>query len=112
MENNSPLTISSEKLQRITDAVSVLMEDLSPMLTRLTPEERENLQRLESASVPLIEKIMNLMNSNPQFLIPSAEIPPAQRDWRTISSLIPISNILHQLCEALDDTLLQVGSEL
>lgn len=112
MENNSPLVIPAESLQRITDAVAILVQDLAPILKPLSPLEREVLQNRSATSTPLIEKIMNLMSANPEFLVPAAEIPPAQRDWRTISALIPISNTLHQLCEALDDTLLQIGAEL
>lgn len=107
-----PLAITPEKLQAITDAAQALVNDLGPILITLTPIERELMRQNEQLSTPLIEKIMNYMLDNPSFLNPETAPKAGQNDWKTIAMLIPISNALHQLCNGLDDTLLQISIEL
>jgi hypothetical protein len=107
-----PLAITPEKLQSITDAVQALVHDLGPILLTLSPEERELIRQKEQSSTPLIEKIMNYMVDNPSFLNPETSQLAGQIDWKTIATLIPISNALNQLCNGLDDTLLQISIDL
>lgn len=112
MNSNLPIDLSPEKLQAITDAVQHLVTELGPILISFSNEERELLRQTEAFSTPLIEKIMNYMLTDPAFLQPELNVSAVQSDWKIIAALIPISNALKQLSTGLDDTLLQINSEL
>ena len=112
MENKVSIEISPADLQSIKDAIAVLQAKLGPMLIALTEEERRSLFKMGEASRPFVEKVLEYVVSNPEFLPPFTDVGEMQKDWKAISDLLPIFNAMSQLCSNLDDTLMEAGSEI
>ncbi|RAI83871.1 hypothetical protein [Algoriphagus yeomjeoni] len=112
MENKVSIEISPADLLAIKVALAVLQAKLGPLLIALTDEERRSLFKMGEASRPFVEKVLEYVVSNPEFLPPFTDVAEMQKDWKAISDLIPIFNGLSQLCSNLDDTLMEAGSEV
>jgi hypothetical protein len=112
MDNKVSIQIPAADLKAIKDAVAVLQAKLGPLLIALTDEERRSLFKMGEASRPFVEKVLEYVVTNPEFLPPFTDVPEMQKDWKAISELLPIFNVLSQLCSNLDDTLMEAGSEV
>lgn len=112
MENKVSIEISPADLKAIKEAVAVLVAKLGPVLIALTKEQRRKLYKMGEASKPFVEKVMEYVISNPEFLPPYTDVPEMGKDWKTISELLPVLNALMQLSSNLDDTLMQAGAEV
>lgn len=112
MENKVSITIPSADLKAIKDAVAVLVAKLGPLLIALTESERRGLAKMGEASRPFVEKVLEYVRSNPEFLAPYSDVPEMEKDWKAISELLPVLNALLQLSSNLDDTLMKAGAEV
>lgn len=112
MENKVSIVIPSADLKAIKDAIAVLQAKLGPLLVALTEVERRSLFKMGEASRPFVEKVLEYVVSNPEFLPPFTDVAEMQKDWKAISDLLPIFNAMKQLCSNLDDTLMEAGSEV
>jgi hypothetical protein len=112
MENKISITVPSADLKAIKDAVAVLQAKLGPLLIALNAQQRKDRNKMGEASKPFVEKVLEFAVSNPEFLPAFASEPEMQKDWKAHSELGPIFNILSQLTSNLDDTLLELGSDL
>ena len=107
MDNKVSIQIPPADLTAIKDAVAVLQAKLGPLLIALTDEERRSLFKMGEASHPFVEKVLEYVVTNPEFLPPFTDVPEMQKDWKAISDLLPVFNVLSQLCSNLDDTLIR-----
>lgn len=112
MENNVSITIPPADLKAIKDAVAVLVAKLGPLLVALTEDQRRKLTKMGEASRPFVEKVLEYVRSNPEFLAPYSDVPEMEKDWKAISELLPVLNALMQLSSNLDDTLMKAGAEV
>lgn len=112
MENKVSITIPPADLQAIKDAVAVLVAKLGPLLIALTEDQRKSLAKMGEASRPFVEKVLEYVSSNPEFLAPYSDVPEMKKDWTAISELLPVLNALMQLTSNLDDTLMKAGAEV
>jgi hypothetical protein len=112
MENRVSITIPPADLKAINDAVKVLQEKLWPLLIALTVDERRALTNMGEASRPFAEKVMEYVETNSEFLHPYSNIAEMQKDWKVIGDLSSVYNAMNQLTSNLDDTLMEVGSEV
>lgn len=112
MTNKVSIEIPAADLKAIKDAIAVLVAKLGPLLIALTEEDRKKLFKMGEASRPFVEKVMEYVVSNPEFLPPFTEVKEMQKDWKAISELLPVLNALMQLTSNLDDTLMEAGSEV
>lgn len=112
MENKVSITIPPAVLADIMAALAVLQEKLSPLLISLTVKDRERLVKMGEASKPFVEKVLEYMKSNPEFLPPYTDMAEMEKDWLVIIQLLPVYNVLSQIFSNLDDTLMELGSEV
>jgi hypothetical protein len=112
MDNKVSIQVSPSDLQAIKDAIAVLQAKLGPLLIALTEEERRSLYKMGEASRPFVEKVLEYAVTNPEFLPPFTDLAEMQKDWKAISDLLPVFNVMSQLCSNLDDTLMEAGSEV
>lgn len=112
MDNKLSIEIPPGDLQAIKDAVAVLQTKLGPLLIALTSDQRRDRAKMGEASRPFVEKVLEYIRSNPEFLPAFANPDEMDRDWKAHEELSPIFNALNQLLSNLSDTLLELGSDL
>lgn len=112
MENKVSIVIPNADLQAIKDAVAVLQAKLGPLLIALTSDQRQSRTKMGEASKPFVEKVLEYIRSNPEFLPAFANADEMDRDWKAHQELNPIYNLLNQLISNLSDTMLELGHDL
>lgn len=112
MENKISIVIPPADLQAIKDAIAVLQAKLGPLLIALTADQRRDRTKMGEASKPFVEKVLEYIRSNPEFLPAFANPDEMDRDWKAHQELNPIFNILNQIVSNLSDTLLELGYDL
>lgn len=112
MENKVSIVIPPADLQAIKDAIAVLVAKLDPNLVSLTLEERKSLNKMGEASRPFVEKVVDYVETNPEFISPFNKVEEMEKDWKLINQLGPLYNTLNQIVTNLDDTLMEAGAEV
>ncbi|RIW15916.1 hypothetical protein D0X99_10890 [Algoriphagus lacus] len=112
MENRVSYTIPAEDLKQIKEAIAVLQTKLDPNLLSLTIQGRKDLNKMGEASRPFVGKVMEYIETNPEFKSPYNKPEEMNKDWTLINQLGPIYNVLNQTVSNLDDTLMEAGAEL
>lgn len=112
MENKVSIVIPPADLQAIKDAIAVLQAKLGPLLIALTNDQRRGRTKMGEASKPFVEKALEYIRSNPEFLPAFANADEMDRDWKAHQELNPVYNLLNQLLSNLSDTLLELGYDL
>lgn len=112
MENKISIEISPADLQAAKDAIAVLQTVLGPILIALTAKERSKRNKMGEASRPFVEKVLEYSQTNPEFLPAFANVAEMKKDWKANSDLGPLFNALNQITSNLNDTLLELGSDL
>jgi hypothetical protein len=85
---------------------------LLPFLINLTKEERIRLPKLGTASVGFDEKCCSFMASTPALVPGYVNQAELAKDRALRITLSDVWRELRKLCEKVDDTLMQVGSEV
>ncbi len=85
---------------------------LMPFLFNLTKNERIQLPKLGGASLLFDEQCASYMATAPNLIPPFVEVAEVAKDRALRLVLADVFREVNKLCEALDDTLMQVGSEI
>ena len=85
---------------------------LLPFLLNLTKDERIQLPKLGSASLAFDEQCASYMATAPNLIPPFVEAAEVTKDRNLRLVLADVLREVNKLAEALDDTLMQVGSEV
>ena len=85
---------------------------LLPFLLNLTKDERIQLPKLGSASLAFDEQCASYMATAPNLIPPFVEAAEVTKDRNLRLVLADVLREVSKLAEALDDTLMQVGSEI
>lgn len=112
MENRISYVIPAADLKLIKDAIAVLQTKLDPNLISLTIQERKDLNKMGEASRPFVGKVMEYVETNPEFKSPYNNVEEMNKDWTLINQLGPIYNVLNQLVSNIDDTMMEAGAEV
>jgi hypothetical protein len=64
------------------------------------------------ASRPFVGKVIEYVETNPEFKSPYNNVEEMNKDWTLINQLGPIYNVLNQIVSNLDDTLMEAGAEV
>lgn len=85
---------------------------LMPFLLNLTKDERIQLPKLGSASLAFDEQCASYMATAPNLIPPFVDAAEVTKDRNLRIVLADVLREVSKLAEALDDTLMQVGSEI
>lgn len=80
-------------------------------LINLTPQERQALPKMGSATQSFVSKALEIAGNNPQFVPPYVDVPAMQKDYDLAMRLQGIEMQLASLLEKVSDTNLAAGSE-
>lgn len=110
-KNQVSISLSAADLQAINGAVATLQGKLQTIMIALTKEERMVLPKMGDKSVTFVEKALEHALANPTLVPPYVNVAELQKDVVAVQSLLKVLNPLLQLCEGIDDTIMQAGSE-
>lgn len=104
--------IPDADIKKVKDAMKIIMDTLSPSLIALTAEERRTMLKMGDGTEPFVEKVLDYIDSNPQFLPTIVNSVEMKKDWKVWGQLIPILRMVDQLQSNLNDTIMEAGSEV
>ncbi len=110
MLSNMNASITPAAMQKIRDAIGVIRAEL-PFLIALTPEERKEKVKMGAKSLAFVQDALAAAQNNPQILPGSFSTPDFKSDVDLATQLSEIDDLLQSLAAAVDDTLLETGSE-
>jgi hypothetical protein len=110
-ENRISITVSPEDLEALQTAVATMQTILAPYLITLNPTDRQTLAKMNNASLPFVQKVMDYATTNPQFVPAYIDLPELKKDVDAVDTLLQIYRPLEQLFTNLDHTVMLCGSE-
>ena len=111
-ENLVSFDIPDEDIQKVQDALKIVSDIMRKYLIALSPEQRRKMLKMGDGSEPFVEKVLDYVKSNPQFLPAVLSAEEMEKDWKVINQLLPIMRTIDQLASNLNDTIMEAGSEL
>lgn len=111
MENRIAFNITTAEKDAILKAISDLDSLLAPLLIALDNREKQLLPKMSDKSIPFVEKVMQYMKSDAQFVPSYINVAEAENDFTAFSDLREFLRPLAQITENLDDTAVLSGSE-
>lgn len=111
MSNNLKQTaFSSSDQKEAMQAIATLQQKL-PFLVNLSPEERRSLPKIGDKTRIFIQKAMEVVTQNSDFLPRSFVVTEMQREVELYEGLYPVLLAIAQLHELLDDTYMAAGND-
>jgi hypothetical protein len=111
VENRGPIKLSVEDKTAIANAVNVLTTKLQPYLIALSPNERNNLPKINDKTFSFVNKATEYAGTNPEFTPIHIDVDSLTADVNTVAALRSIAGVLEQTVAYLNDTILLTGSE-
>lgn len=110
-DNRISATISpTDKTAIMTKLTEI--KALMPFLLNLTKDERIQLPKLGSASLAFDEQCASYMATAPNLIPPFVDAAEVTKDRNLRIALADVLREVNKLAEAIDDSLMQVGSEI
>jgi len=111
MENRIAFNITEAEKEDILKAVETLKDKLQPLLIALDKRDKQMLAKMSDKSIPFVEKVMQYMKTNPEFVPPFINVTEAENDFKSFTDLREFLRPLLQMTDNLDDTETLAGSE-
>ena len=111
MDNRIDFNITTAEKAAILQAITDLNNLLKPLLIALDPKEKQSLPKMSDKSIPFVEKVMQYMKSDAQFVPSYINVTDTDNDYKAFSDLREFLRPLAQITSNLDDTAVMAGSE-
>lgn len=111
MENRINAELSEtdrDKILNLLNQVRLLL----PFQVNLTPEERKSLVKMGDKSRPFVEQTLIIAEQDESFLPRSFDVNAMRQDKELYEAMSPVFVQISMLFEAVQDTMLLVGSDL
>jgi hypothetical protein len=109
-ENRVSAVLSQADRDAVVAAIETIRAKL-PFLVNLTPDQRRAMLKLGDKSVAFVNRASEVAAQNTGLLPAAFELAEWQKDADLLLALRSIEVALNPLSEAIDDTLMVVGSE-
>jgi hypothetical protein len=106
-----PIKLSADDKIAIANALNVLTTKLQPYLVALSPNERNNLPKINDSTFSFLNKATEYAATNPEFTPIQIDVDVLASDVNTVAALRSIAGVLEQTITYLNDTILLAGSE-
>lgn len=107
---NIDATVTDTQRAAVFAAITQVETNLD-FLINLTPQERQALPKMGSATQSFVSKALEIAGNNPQFVPPYVDVPAMRKDYDLAMRLQGIEMQLASLLEKVSDTNLAAGSE-
>lgn len=111
MQDRIDATLPAEDKEAVLAAIREARAKL-PFLIDLTPDERKTLFKMGESGRPFVEASLNLVESDDSFMPRSFDKSKMRADNDLYESLLPIYMQLAPFFDAVEDTIMLVGSDL
>ena len=111
MENKIDYDIPDEVIIDVTGKLNYIVGVLEPYLIALTPQERHELPKMSDKTIPMVEKIKDYTQSDPQYVPSFMDVEALKQDMKVYGQLMPLLHIIRGLGDGLDDTTMEAGVE-
>lgn len=110
-DNRISATMTAQDITDINAALTTIRNKL-PFLMSVSNQERQEMAKMGDKSVGFDEKCAAYMVSNPEYLPGFIQIAEINKDRALRAQLLQFFPNLKTLCEAADDTMMVLGSEV
>jgi hypothetical protein len=110
MNKLNQATLTEKDQQEVMQAIAVIRQKL-PFLVNLSKDERRTLPKLGDKTRIFVQKAMEVVDQNDNFLPRSFDVPNMRREVNLYEGLYPILLSLAQLHELVEDTYMSAGNE-
>lgn len=110
-ENVLSIQIPESDVRQVTEYLNKIQEILKPYLIALSPDERRQLLKMGDKTVPFVDKTLDYVKSNPEFVPIYMDVKEFEKDAVTVKNLITMLNPTIQIEQGLKDTEMLAGSE-
>lgn len=107
-----PTSGANLDLHAVQNALACLRQNLDPIMIALREEDRRTLLKMGVASKPFVERTLDFMHSNPEFISPLINTEEMRANFDFIQTLTPIFRECKQITRNIDDTLMLLGSDV
>lgn len=111
MQNKIDAALSAADRDKILDFLRQSKE-LLPFLIDLAPEERKTLFKMGEQGRPFVEGSLNLVEQDDSYMPRSFDKAEMRKDNDLYEALLPIYMFLATFFDAVEDTMMLVGSDL
>ena len=109
--NRISKVLQADELSKITECINTLKGELD-FLHNLTPRERKNLPKINSANKIFAEDSIHILEGQPAWIPAALTATEARKDLKLYEQLEPIILELDGLVRKLKDTQMIAGSEV
>lgn len=110
-ENVLSIQIPESDVKQVIECLNKIQEILKPYLIALSPDERRQLLKMGDKTVPFVDKTLDYVKSNPEFVPIYMDVKEFEKDTLTVKNLITMLNPTIQIEQGLKDTEMLAGSE-
>lgn len=110
-ENIISIQIPESDVKQVLEYLSKIQEILKPYLIALSPEERRQLLKMGDKTVSFVEKTLDYVKSNPEFVPAYMNVLEFEKDATAVKNLVSMLNPITQIEQGVDDTEMLAGSE-
>lgn len=110
-ENTISIEIPEAELQMVKDALASALTTLAPYLQALTIEHRITLPKMNDGTEPFVSKALGYAQTHDQFAPPFLNAQEMKKDFDVVEALTPLKQLVDQLQNDLNDTIMLAGSE-
>ena len=111
MKNKVHYLIPEATITQVQDKLAEVENLLKPYLVELTPSERHDLPKMSDGTQPFVCKCLEYCDSYPEYAPPFMDKAELAADMKVWEQLIPILRTIKKMAVALDDTVMEAGSE-
>jgi hypothetical protein len=110
-QNLVSLELSNEQLSQAAQAIAMLEEALSGLVS-LAPADRRRLVKMGRKSEVFCRQTLRVLAQNPQIVPPGLDLAEAQADLLALDQLGPVLDRLQRLAERGRDTEMALGADV
>ena len=110
-ENRISLSFTDNEKQQINQATVALAALLQPKLIALDTEDRKSLAKIGDKSIPFMQKVVQYVDSNPEFVPAYVDAEEFKKDFKAFLDLREIMRPIMQLVGNLEDTTVLCGAD-
>lgn len=110
-ENSISIVIPDDVLKKVRENLNLVAKELEPYVLALTPSQRKTIPKMADRSEPFVSKVLEYVQTNPEFCPPFMETGELKKDFDVVVSLMPILRSIEQINDNVNDTTMLAGSE-
>ncbi len=110
-ENIISIQIPESDVKQVVEYLGKIQEILKPYLIALLPDERQKMLKMGDKTVSFVEKTLDYVKSNPEFVPSYMNILEFEKDATAVKNLVSMQNPMVQLEQGINDTEMLAGSE-